>query len=475
MSARRTIVDVGSAFARHAVSALAGLLVIPLVAHRLGAEALGAWALLGMSAFLLGVSDLGLSAAAQRASLRQEQERARELVGVALASIAVVSLPIGLASWALSELPNADAALARDIARAVAPTLAAGLVLAWGMPYRSILLARGAISTLAKLRAAGATTQVALTALLLTLAPSLVAVASALLASALVETAGSVRAARLLDPELPLWPRRPSSIEVAREAVKEGSAAFSIAVGGMLALRLDVALLAATAPLAAVAAYGVASRAVDQSFTIAKQASSALLHRLGDPSQRESAVRLGTALLGGLVAAGMAALALPGKGLLHAWAGEAALRPELPLALALLGASAVVAASHETIASALTIAGRSTWDAALPLVVGYAINVAISVGGVRTYGVLAVAGGTLVGTLFTSVWLWHRARSLFAWLRPMRFLGPALAAGTVALALGSWIERLAEGLALSLLASVLVTIVGSAAAALTARSISRAS
>jgi hypothetical protein len=185
-------------------------------------------------------------------------------------------------------------------------------------------------------------------------------------------------------------------------------------------------------------------------------------------------VRLGTALLGGLVAAGMAALALPGRGLLHAWAGDAALRPELPLALTLLGAAAVVAAAHETIASALTIAGRSTWDAALPLVVGYAINVAISVAGVRSFGVLAVAGGTLVGTIFTSIWLWWRARRLFVWLRPLRFLGPAIAAGVVALMVGFAVEHLARGALLSLVISLVVTAAGAAAAGVTARRIARA-
>lgn len=61
---------------RHLVSLLVGVLTVGLVARRLGAEGLGAWALLGVVGFLVGLCDLGLSVGVSRAVLGGERERA---------------------------------------------------------------------------------------------------------------------------------------------------------------------------------------------------------------------------------------------------------------------------------------------------------------------------------------------------------------------------------------------------------------
>ena len=83
----------------------------------------------------------------------------------------------------------------------------------------------------------------------------------------------------------------------ARRAFADGSAGLAIAFAGTLAVRIDLLVLVRHAPLAAVATYGIALRAVDQSYLLAKQTSSALLPRLGARAERSEMVTLGTACL----------------------------------------------------------------------------------------------------------------------------------------------------------------------------------
>ncbi|HEY0097031.1 MAG TPA: hypothetical protein VGB96_22075, partial [Archangium sp.] len=72
--------DLLSVCARHAVQTVTGLLTISLVVHALGPEGLGAWALLGTASFLLGLSDLGLNIAVQRAAARPDDALTHRLV-----------------------------------------------------------------------------------------------------------------------------------------------------------------------------------------------------------------------------------------------------------------------------------------------------------------------------------------------------------------------------------------------------------
>lgn len=449
---------------RHVTTALAGLLTIPLVARELGADALGLWAILGTSAFALGLADMGLGVAVQRASVRGDVDATRRTIGVAVSVIAFVAPALALASYGvLLDLPTADVALLADARRAAVVAFAGGALGAFASPFRSLLVVRGALARLTRVRVVAVLLQVGVTWSSLVATRSLVAPALGVLAGALVETLGCAIAARQVDPGLRLGPRRPTSARALLALLGEGAASLAVNAAGILALRFDVVILGRFCPLATVAAYGVASRVVDQSFTLAKQTSLALLPKLARRDDRERAVRVGTALLGGAVAAGMGALVTRGDGLLVAWAGEVASRPETAVAMSLLAGAAVLAAGHEVAASALTLAGRSAWDAALPLVLGYAVNLVFSVAFARTLGVVAVSLGTLLGTAVTSVALWSRARLLLGWERAavLRTLSPVVIAGAAALLAGRALAAVTpSGLAWSLVGCVLATALG---------------
>jgi O-antigen/teichoic acid export membrane protein len=436
---RRLVGDILLAMFRHLASLAAGLITLPLVARALGPEGVGAWALLGTSAFVIGAADLGLGVVVQRAVVRGDQEASARAVGLALWVVATVAPVLVLGVWlTLDGLPHAREELRRDLSAAARIALAGGLVAAFAVPYRAVLLARGAGAALARARTAASTAQVGLTAVGLALAPTLLAPAVALSGSLVLETVWLALAARRLLPGLPLRPAgRPSFTELT-SGLRDGAATVAMNLAGLLALRLDVMVLAQFVPLATVGAYAVASRAVDQSFTLAKQASTALLPRLGDPAERGSAVQLGTAVLGGLVVSGMTALVLDGTPLLVAWAGPVAARPEASNALVLLASAAVVSSVHEVVASSLTLGARTPWSAAGPILAGHLLNAAITLGGARDLGVWAVAGGNLAGALLSCMLLWRGALGLLGWRRAAaaRALAPVGAALALSAAVG---------------------------------------
>lgn len=435
----KTARSIAAAALRHIASGLAGFLTIPLVAYSLGTEGVAAWALLGTAAFALGVSDLGLSVAVQRAAARENESELREAVGSATGAVVLVAPLLALVSFfGVLDLEGASPALRRDASNAAIVALIAGVIAAYGFPFRALVVVRGALGRLAGVRAVAAAVQIAVTWIWISLDATLLAPAGGLLVASMVETAALVYLARGLDPLVPIGPHSPTSFARARALLREGAASVTVNLAAILALRFDVVVLSRVAPLATVAAYGVAYRAVDQSFTLAKQTSTALMPRLARSSERARAIQMGTVLLGGVVACGMAALATRGDSLLVAWAGESAQHPQMAAAVALLGLAAAITAGHEVLASAVTLGGRSAWDAAIPLALGYAVNLAISLAAASTFGIYAVAGGTLAGSVVTSVLVWRRGRELLGWNTSdiARLLVPVAMAGLTAIGAG---------------------------------------
>ena len=456
--------------ARHVIQTLAGLLTIALVVHALGPEGMGAWALLGTASLFLSLSDLGLSVSVQRAAARPEDALTRRLVRLTMLVVLVVGPCMSVGAWLLLlRLPEATGPLQAEFGSAALPALAAGLVGSFAGPLRSLLLMRGAFTPLAWTRAAASTVQVVLTAAGLALAPSLLAPAWGLFACAVLEVVLLVRAARRFYPELDLRPGWPGNASEVRDAFRQGSAALTINVGVAAAIRADVFILSAWLPLGTVGAYQVASRCIDQLFSLAKQSSTWLLHRLGDPEGRPAAMRMGTAVLGGLVTSGVVALTLDGSALLEAWVGSLALEPVVGVSMALLGLAAIIAAAEKIAAAALTVSSTSTWDVALPMLLGNALNIAGSLVGVRYLGVWGVAGSTVCGNLLIALLIWSKARVLLGWraVDVAWTLAPMGAAGLVSVSLGWALAPFTTGepLASALICAV-VTLLGMAAALL---------
>lgn len=435
---RKTLFELIAGGGRNIAAALAALLVYPIIARVLSVDLLGAWALLSTAGFLLSLSDLGLTTAIHRAAVTQDHARARRAVGLALLSIVGLGPLFAALSYAfLLDLPALSSAARGSVAGAAIIVLGAGVVSALAGPYRGFTLARGGVAAIATVRALSSITQLTVTSIAVVFEKSLLAPAAGYFAAALVEVSLSWKAASAMDPALPLRPMRPADRAETLAAFRDGFAALTVGVAGAVAIRIDIFVLSSFASLAVVAAYGVASRAVDVSYLLVKQSTVALMPRLGDASKREAAVRVGVGVFGGVVAAGMTALALAGQPLLIAWVGPAGEGPVAALALALLAFAAIVQATSEVPASMLTLTSKTAWASAVPIALGSAVNITISLLGAPHYGVWAVAGSTIVGNAITSVILWRRARRVLGWAPGAvgRALAVPFAAGSVSAAL----------------------------------------
>jgi O-antigen/teichoic acid export membrane protein len=466
----RMTADLLAVCGRHTLQMVAGLLTISLVVRALGPEGMGAWALLGTTSYLLSLCDLGLSTTVQRAAARPEEAVTRRLVRLTVLVVLIVGPCMSVGAWfLLLRVPGTPDALQAELGLAALPALAGGWVGSLGGPLRSLLLMRGAFTPLAWTRAAASAAQVVLTAGGLALSASLLAPAWGLFAGAVLEVLLLVRATRLFYPDLDLRPGWPGEASEVRDAFRQGLAALTINAGVAAAIRADVLILSAWLPLGTVGAYQVASRCIDQIFSLAKQSSTWLLHRLGDPEGRPAAMRLGTAVLGGLVTSGIVALALDGSALLEAWVGPLARDPSVGVAMVLLGVAAIIAAAEKIPAAALTVSSASAWDVALPMLLGNALNIALSLAGVRYLGVWGVAGGTVCGNLLIALLIWSKARVLLGWsaVDVAWTLAPIGAAGLVSLSLGWALAPLTLGEPLaSALICMGVTVLGTGSALL---------
>ncbi|MCP3137418.1 lipopolysaccharide biosynthesis protein [Pyxidicoccus xibeiensis] len=456
--------------ARHVMQIVAGLATVALVVRVLGPESLGAWVVLGTTGFLVGLSDLGLSIAVQRTAARQDVAATRQVVRLAVLVVTIVCPFLCACAYAFFlHLPAASEALRADVALAAIPVLVAGLAGSLAAPLRSFLLMRGGFTPLAWTRAASAAVQIALTAAVLLATRSLLGPALGLLAGAVLELLLLAVASRNADPHLDLRPGWPVDPAQARDAFRQGAAALALNIGVAAAIRADALILTSYTSLGTVGAYQVASRAVDQIYVFAKQTSAWLLHRLGDPNHRPGALRLGTAVLGSLVSSGVIALAFDGAALLEAWVGALAHDPVTALVVGLLGTAALIAAAVEMASATLAVSGATPWDVTIPVILGHALNVTVSLVGVSYGGVWAVAGGTVCGNVLIALLVWGKVRALVHWpLREVLWtLAPVGAAGLVSLAVGWGLAPLASrGPLASALVCSLVTLLGTGMALL---------
>jgi O-antigen/teichoic acid export membrane protein len=461
----------------HTGALIAGLVTYPIVARMLSADGLGLWAIIGSASFLPLLCDMGLSTAVQRAAVGDDEARTRRMVALATLTVLLLAPVVSSGLYLYFQSLRASShALGQDVSRTALLALASGVLAALAMPYRSFAIARGGLRSIALARTVGSAAQILVVLLGVVLRPSLVLPAAATLVGLVLENGMTVRTARRLDPELPLVPWLPRDRAEVLSAFRDGGAALVLNAARVAAIRLDLMILSPYSPLSAIASYGVAARAGDQSYIVAKQGLAALTPRLGDPRCREEALRLGAHLFATVVACGMAALVLDGRCMLQVWAGPVAASTVTAHALLLLGTAAVIGSTDEVAATVLTLGGGTAWASATPRALGSAVNLAVSLAGAPRYGLWAVAGGTVIGNLVSSLLIWRRACRLLGWSTAdvvgvftpaLLALGSALAAGVM---LGSFAQ---SGPWASVLSCGLTTATGLCAALLGSRLRSR--
>lgn len=415
-SDKKTLRALLSGGGRHVAATLAGVVSFTVISRKLSEDALGAWALLGAAAFLIGLADLGLTAVVQRATVAKDDARARRVLSLSLFVLAVLLPVAAIISYLfLIDMDGAGPALRDEIRVAAVIVLAAGMVMGWFGPYRGYVFARGGVRDVARARTAGAVAQLIVTLTWFQFSSSLVVPSTGLLVSYIVEAAITLHAARKLDNDVPLRPMWSNDSAERKASFKVGAAALAINLAVATALRVDLFVLSSVATLALVGQYGVAGRAVDLAYLLAKQATVALMPSLGDPVQRARAVRIGTLVFSGVVLSGMTALSIDGQALLIGWVGRVAEGHVPAIVLAVLGTAAMIMSLYEVASSMVALGGKTGWEGAIPIIVGSLVNLAISIGFAWKYGIWAVALSTIGGNAITGVLMWRRARTLLGW------------------------------------------------------------
>lgn len=477
---RRTLLDMLGSLGRHLSGIVAGVLTVGLVAHKLGAPGLGAWALLGVVGFLVGLCDLGLSMGVGRAHAAGDREGSTRAAERALLVALTLSPLLGAAAvgWTLHELRSLDPSLSPGhLAACGALVLTGGVAGSLAMPLRALLVVRGGIPATSGARALGASAQVIALLAGFAATSSLEVPSAAFALGAWVELAALAVAARATEPGLRWHPAAWSAAGLPA-ALRQGSAVLLINVFVVLALRIDAAVLASVAPLTVIAAYGVAARAVDQTFGLVKQAGVALQPRMSSHQGRDEALELGAWLLPPTVLAAVAALWLAGEPLLRLWVGDVVGPSEFRVALGLLGLASVVAAFSEVANGWLALAAPSAWTSARAIIIGCSLNLVVSVAGRHAWGVWAVAGGTLIGNLVAASLAWFHASRQLGWdhRRTLGALAPSLGALAGATAAGPpaiWLST--QGATLALLGCALAASAALGGAALSVWMLRRSS
>ncbi len=443
---------------------VAQLFTLPVIAHYLDGDRMGAWALLGAAGFLVGFVDLGLATAVQRSAVTDDDERTRRLVGLSISTqLLLLPLFVLAAFFFLTDLPGAPGAVQREATPTAVLVLAGGALLGLGQPYRMFVFARGGVRQIATARTAGAVTQVVvLVGGFATYRSSLLVPGAAYVIFNCVDFGLTVYAARAMDRRLPLRPRRPRGRDEVLGAFRDGAAAFSLNLAVTAALRIDLFVLSSVAPLALVGTYQVAGRTIDMAYILAKQTTVAIMRDLGRSEARVRAVRVGTAVFGGVVTSGMAAVALVGQPFLVLLFNEHAAGQTAAVVLSLLATAAIVMSLYEVASSMVMLGAPTAWSCAVPIITGSLLNLAISVSLAPRYGVWAVAGSTLIGNAVTFALMWRQAHRILGWSagQVARTLAPALTAFIVAVGVGLPLRPWVDHWALSLGACVVTSGLG---------------
>jgi len=462
--------DVGATVGRHLVSVVVALAMTPVLVRTLGVARLGFWSLLGTSAFLVGLGDLGLSAATLRAAAGSDAHAAKRAARLGALVTSLVSIPLtcGCGLWLVRvsrDLPVADWLDAR---RAVVIALVASIANAAYQPARAYAQGQGRLGRLATARTVGALAQLVVTLGLLSLGARLTAVALGYVASVMFE--GGLCIATTMDGVAAGgWPTRTER----RALFTVGRSAMLTNVAVALCVRADVVILQRVTTLDVIGAYSVASRVIDQGFTLVKQVSSALVPRLGARSQnRGAAVRLGTMLIGVLASAPLAALAVAGAPFIVLWAGRAIDLPILPIALAWLAVASIVSSTEEVACSALALGGEYR-SVTIAFGAGTATNILLSVAGAWAVGPGAVAAATAAGNLVMAVIVWRATCRELGW--SARAVVDSIApAGIAACAAGACAAIAARASLHPAGVAILATLTGLAAASIAVRGAWRA-
>lgn len=412
------IKNVGSSWFSLGVNIVVGILLSPLILHRLGNTAYGAWVLAFSITGYYGLLDLGIrssviryvstySASNDRAGLEKLISTSLFLYTAIGAAALVATLALSASAGFLFHIPADFVPTARllflivggGVAVGFPVGLFGGVLEGMGRFYvvnvtnLAATLVRAALIVLA-LRHGYGLQMVALVTVLIPLLASLVRASVAL---------------RMLDVKL-RW--RFADRGALREIWRYSAASFALMVAYKLRFKTDELVISAMLPIAAVTFFSVGDRLVDYTMEVVGSLAQIFVPMSGQADARGDSAELRRIFIAGNRACAMvvlpisATLIILGRQVITAWVGPSYVAPSYPVMLVLLIPFTVVLAQAASTRILYGMAEHRTlaWISSLEAVA----NVLLSVVLIRPLGILGDALGTAIPLALTGLYFLPR-------------------------------------------------------------------
>ncbi len=429
------IKNVGSSWFSLGVNVLVGILLSPLILHRLGNTAYGAWALAFSVTGYYGLFDLGIRSSVIRYvstySATNDRHGLERLVNTSLAlytaiGVAAMLATLALGAWAgwLFRIPSDFLPTAKILFLMVGGGVALGFPL--GL-FGGVLEGLGRFYEVNVTNLAAAVLRAALVVLALQHGYGLRTVALiTVLTPLLASVARAVLALKLLDVRLG-W--RYAERSTFREIGRYSASSFALMVAYKLRFKTDELVISAMLPIAAVTFFSIGDRLVDYTMEVVGSLAQIFVPMSGQSDAKGDNERLRRIFIAGNRACALvvfpitATLIVLGRQIITTWVGPSYVAASYPVMLALLIPSTITLsqAASTRILYGMARHRSLAWISSLEAVA----NVLLSVILIRPLGIFGDALGTAIPLALTGIYFLPRHLCRVLGVRLRTFLSEA--------------------------------------------------
>lgn len=429
------IKNVGSSWFSLGVNVLVGIFLSPLILHRLGNTAYGAWALAFSVTGYYGLFDLGIRSSVIRYvstySATSDRLGLQRLINTSLALYTAIGVAAMLATLALSAAAGSLFRIpAEFLPTAKILFLMVGGGVALGFPlglFGGVLEGLGRFYEVNVTNLAAALLRAALVVLALQRGYGLRMVALiTVLTPLLASVARAVLALRLLDVRLG-W--RYAERGAFREIGRYSASSFALMVAYKLRFKTDELVISAMLPIAAVTFFSIGDRLVDYTMEVVGSLAQIFVPMSGQSDAKGDTERLRRIFIAGNRACALvvfpitATLIVLGRQIITAWVGPSYVAASYPVMLALLIPSTLTLSQAASTRILYGMARHRTlaWISSLEAVA----NVLLSVILIRPLGIFGDALGTAIPLALTGIYFLPRHLCRLLGVRLRTFLSEA--------------------------------------------------
>ena len=429
------IKNVGSSWFSLGVNVLVGIFLSPLILHRLGNTAYGAWALAFSVTGYYGLFDLGIRSSVIRYvstySATSDRLGLQRLINTSLALYTAIGVAAMLATLALSAAAGSLFRIpAEFLPTAKILFLMVGGGVALGFPlglFGGVLEGLGRFYEVNVTNLAAALLRAALVVLALQRGYGLRTVALiTVLTPLLASVARAVLALRLLDVRLG-W--RYAERGAFREIGRYSASSFALMVAYKLRFKTDELVISAMLPIAAVTFFSIGDRLVDYTMEVVGSLAQIFVPMSGQSDAKGDTERLRRIFIAGNRACALvvfpitATLIVLGRQIITAWVGPSYVAASYPVMLALLIPSTLTLSQAASTRILYGMARHRTlaWISSLEAVA----NVLLSVILIRPLGIFGDALGTAIPLALTGIYFLPRHLCRLLGVRLRTFLSEA--------------------------------------------------